>query len=50
MNGLRGLTSGNFEYRIKNHTEWTAQPQGANSIQFASLPNINNNYWCATYV
>ncbi|WP_167342444.1 hypothetical protein [Nonlabens sp. SY33080] len=38
VNGLRGLTSGNFEYRIKNHTEWTAQPQGANSIQFASLP------------
>ncbi len=37
-NGLRGLTSSTFEYRIKNYTDWTTLPQGRNSIQFASLP------------
>ncbi|GAK89534.1 autolysin sensor kinase [Nonlabens ulvanivorans] len=37
-NGLRGLTSGSFQYRIKDHTDWTLLPQGTNNIQFASLP------------
>ena len=38
VNGLRGLSNGSFEYRIKNQTEWTSQPTGSNVIQFASLP------------
>ncbi|WP_041566847.1 sensor histidine kinase [Nonlabens dokdonensis] len=37
-NGLRGLASGKFEYRIKNKTDWIPQPQGNNTIQFATLP------------
>ncbi len=38
VNGLRGLSNGSFEYRIKDQTDWTAQPTGSNVIQFASLP------------
>ncbi|WP_124981115.1 sensor histidine kinase [Nonlabens xiamenensis] len=37
-NGLRGLTSSSFQYRIKDHTDWTVLPVGSNSVQFASLP------------
>lgn len=37
-NGLRGLSSSTYKYRIKDHTDWTQLQQGNNSVQFASLP------------
>ncbi|SDE75383.1 Y_Y_Y domain-containing protein [Ulvibacter litoralis] len=38
-NGLRGLSSGKYEYRLKGlDTEWTPLKAGTNEIQFANLP------------